>query len=66
LGAEGFMEESKIFYMPISAEGDQYSREEDKLIVQLKEATFMVTYCGTSSNKNKRNSSSTILHYSKG
>lgn len=37
LGEDGFMEDNEVFHMPISAKGKEYSREEDELIVQLKE-----------------------------
>jgi hypothetical protein len=37
LGEDGFVEDNEIFHMPISAKGKEYSREEDELIVRLKE-----------------------------
>ncbi|EED16616.1 hypothetical protein TSTA_016910 [Talaromyces stipitatus ATCC 10500] len=37
LDEDGFMEEKEYFHMTISAKGNEYSREEDELIVRLKE-----------------------------
>jgi hypothetical protein len=37
LDENGSMKEKEVLHMPISAKGNEYSREEDELIVQLKE-----------------------------
>jgi hypothetical protein len=37
LDKDGFRKEKEVFHMPISAKSNEYSREEDELIVRLKE-----------------------------